>query len=204
MHTGRAGLAWCIAASLVVAVGCASQSAPDGQLREALAPTYAGPVAPPGGTLTGTPQTVPATVQPNASQAIYIPVPANNDFSRLPLVASDTPNLVVASTQYSGDQKDLVVSVMNVDAQAPTSGHLDIAGWGSFGATVQPDPSQLVTVPVPSGYDTSTLPPVSSDSPNLILFSVTYSYAGGAPQLAVTVGNPFPDAPVSGSLLIDW
>jgi hypothetical protein len=149
-------------------------------------------------------QTVPVTVQPNASQAVLIPVPSNNDFTTIPLITPDNPNLVMASATYSADQKNLVVSVMNADPNSATSGKLAVAGWGSYDVTVQPNPNQLVYVDLPAGYDTSKLPVVTSESPNLRLFSLTYGYVDGVQKLQVNLGNPFPTTAVSGQIRVAW
>ncbi|RTL68497.1 MAG: hypothetical protein EKK42_10235 [Pseudonocardiaceae bacterium] len=150
-------------------------------------------------------QTVQATVQPNASQNILIPAPTGNDFTKLPFVTSNSPNLVVASASYSGDQKDLMVSVMNVDPDDPTSGTLTVDGWGTYPVTVAPNPSQVVLVPLPApDYDTSKLPYVSSQTPNLQVFSTSYYYVNGVQELAVNLGNPFPFDAVTGPIVVDW
>jgi hypothetical protein len=150
------------------------------------------------------PQVVQATVQPDASQAVLVPVPPNTDLTTLPYVTSSTPNLMVQSTSYTGDQKDLIVSLINADPYDATSGTLDVAGWGTYPATVQPNPSQLVNVPLPPGYDTTTLPYVVSQSPNLILISLSYTYVNGVQELQLNLGNPFPDSAVTGPVQIDW
>ena len=110
-------------------------------------------------------QTVQATVQPNASQAVLIPVPPNTNLTTIPTVTSDTPNLMVQSASYTGDQKDLIVSLINADPRDPSSGNVTVAGWGTYPATVQPNPSQLVTIALPPNYNTSTLPYVVSQDP---------------------------------------
>jgi hypothetical protein len=150
-------------------------------------------------------QTVQATVQPNASQAVLVPVPTNADRTTIPLVTSDTPNLMVQSASYTGDQQHLIVSLINADPRDPSSGHITVAGWGTYPATVQPNPSQLVAVALPANYDTSKLPYVVSQDPNLILISLSYGYnADGTQYLAVNVGNPFPDEAVTGDIQVDW
>ena len=150
------------------------------------------------------PQTVPATVPSNPSQAVLVPVPGGNDFGTIPPVATDTPNLVPAGATYTADRKNLVVSLMNVDPDDATSGRLTVTGWGTYDATVAPNPGQLVYVDLPAGYPTSALPTVASESPNLTLFSVGYGYVGGVRKLVVNLGNPFPDTAVSGQIRIDW
>jgi hypothetical protein len=169
-------------------------------------PTPAAPPASAALTVTAPVQseTVQVTVQPNASQTVLIPVPSDNDFTKIPLVTSSDSNLRMASATYSADRANLILSVMNANPKAPTSGRLNVAGWGSYDVTVQPNPSQLVDVNVPDGYDTRKLPMVTSESPNLRLFSITYGYLDGVQKLVVNIGNPFPGTAVSGSIRIDW
>ena len=150
-------------------------------------------------------QTVQATVQPNASQAVLIPVPPNTDLTTIPTVTSDTPNLMVQSASYTGDQKDLIVSLINADPRDPSSGNVTVAGWGTYPATVQPNPSQLVAIALPPNYNTSTLPYVVSQDLNLILISLSYGYnANGTQNLTVNLGDPFPNEAVTGNVRVDW
>ena len=72
-------------------------------------------------------------------------------------------------------------------------------------ATVQPNPSQLVAIALPPNYNTSTLPYVVSQDPNLILISLSYGYnANGTQNLTVNLGDPFPNEAVTGNVRVDW
>ena len=150
------------------------------------------------------PQTVPVTIQPNRSQNALIPAPGDNDFTKIPAITANNPNLVLASATYSPDHKNLVVSVMNVNTNGATSGQLTVTDWGSYPVTVQPNPSQLVYVDIPTGYNTSHLPTVTSNSPNLALLSATYGNDNDALKLIVNLGNPFPNTAISGNIAITW
>jgi hypothetical protein len=182
------------AAALVLGLGACT--APDAR---------AVPLSISGATTAVPAQTVQATVQPNASQAVLIPVPTDADRTTVPAITSDSPDLMVQTASYTGDQKDLTVSLINADPYDPSSAHLTVAGWGTYPATVQPNPSQLVTIALPTNYDTSKLPRVVSQDPNLVLISWSYGYdTDGTRNLTVNLGNPFPDQAVTGNIQVSW
>ena len=149
-------------------------------------------------------QVVPVTVQPNASQAVAIPVPPNNDFRTLPNITSNNPNLVLASASYTGNQKNMIVSVMNANPRTASSGTLTVQGWGNYNITVQPNPDQVVCVDLPPNYDTRNLPVVTSNSSNLKMLSESYTYVDGIQKLWVNVGNPWPNSPATGTITVHW
>jgi hypothetical protein len=68
---------------------------------------------------------------------------------------------------------------------------------------VPPMWNQLVYVDLPAGCDTSKLPVVTSESPNLRPFSVTDGYVDGVQKLQVNLGNPFPTTAISGQIRVD-
>lgn len=146
---------------------------------------------------------MPVTVQPNASQLVSVPVPGDRNPLPIPALTTSTADLFLGSASYSADDKYLLISLINVDPQNPTSGKLSVAGWGTYDVTVAPNPSQRVLVALPSGYRPPALPQVTSDDPNLTLMSPATS-VGDSVILAVDLGNPFPNRPVSGNVRIAW
>ena len=45
---------------------------------------------------------------------------------------------------------------------------------------------------------------MTSDDPNLTLLSLSYQAVGDSVMLAVDLGNPFPNRPISGNIRIAW
>ena len=95
------------------------------------------------------PQVMPVTVQPNASQLVSVPVPGDRPLP-IPALTTSPADLFLASASYSEDDKYLLVSLINVNPQSPTTGKLSVAGWGTYDVTVAPNPSQQVLVALPS------------------------------------------------------
>jgi hypothetical protein len=150
------------------------------------------------------PQVMPVTVQPNASQLVSVSVPGDRNPLPIPALSTSTADLFLASASCSEDGKYLLVSLINVNPQNPTSAKLSVAGWGTYDVTVAPNPSQRVLVALPSDYRPPAFPRVTSQDPNLTLMSLSYQAVGDTVMLAVDLRNPFPNRAVSGNIRIAW